>query len=148
MTSLKRFLTVAENAILVKALRPRFGNYQFKLEMAGESEDMHSFAKEIGEISQQHNIRVKNFHVYGAVEQEAWKRARKKDLRRAEKAVVTCKPWPAISLRLLSAPGDSTGELLGSWRRARERWIWTAGLTRVGLYVAQLEDQRALQADS
>jgi hypothetical protein len=92
MTSLKRFLTVAENAISVQAQRPCFGNYQIKLEAARESEDTRSLAKGIGESSQQRNIRVKSFRVYGAVEQEAWKRARNNQLRRVEKVVATCKP--------------------------------------------------------
>jgi hypothetical protein len=118
---------------------------------------MCSLAEGIGEISQQHNIRVKSFCVYGAVEQEVWKRVRNRHLGGAEKAALTRRPefedrlkfdWPAGTLRLLSAPEDSTGECLGSWRRARERGTWTAGLTRVGLDVAQLEEQRALQADS
>jgi hypothetical protein len=71
--------------------------------------------------------------------------------------MATCEPefkdrlkvdWPAGSLRLLSALGDSTGELLGSWRGAREQWTWTAGLMRDGLDASQLGEQRAFQADS
>ncbi len=96
------------------------------------------------EICQQRDIRVKSFRVYGAVEQEVGKRVRNRRLGGVKKAVATCKPefkdrlkldWPAGTLRLLSAPGDSTGELLGRWGR-------------VGLDVAQLEEERALQADS
>ncbi len=157
MTNLKPFLTVAENATIFTAQRPLFRNYQMTLETTGESEDTRSLAEGIGEISQHHNIRVKSFRVYGAVEQEVWKRVRSRHLGGAEQAVATCKPerkdrlkldWAAGASRLLSTPDDSTGELLGNWRRARERWALTAGLTRVGLDVARLEEQRALQADS
>jgi hypothetical protein len=118
---------------------------------------MCSLAGGMAEISQQHNIRVKSFCVHGAVEQEAWERVRNRHLGGAEKAALTRRPeiedrlkfdWPAGTLRLLSAPDDSTGELLGSWRRAREHWAWTAGLTRVGLDVARLEEQPALHADN
>ncbi len=137
MTSLKRFLTVAENATVAKTQHPVFRDYQITPEITGESEDTRSLAKGIGEISREYNIPLKSLRVYGKVEPKEWKRVRNKHLRGSEKAAANREPeredrfkldWPAGSACLLSAPGDSTGELLGRWRRAREQWTWAAGL--------------------